>query len=294
VTSERRVKIVTTLGPAVAGKDKLVDLISAGADMVRVNAAHGSEEERARLIEDVRSASQEVGKYVPILFDLRGLKIRTGPLSNGSPVPFARGSDVRIVPQPEPTREGLIGINLPQLLSVIKPGSRILIADGLIELLVDRIEGQSAICKVGRGGVLHGKQGVTLPGAAIVGGSLTPDDRVDVAFAVNHGVDYLGLSFINDASDLVLAKGVAGAHGQAVPGLIAKIERPEALTNVDDIASQADGLMVARGLQHAWGTRHHRDPDARIDDHAADGDARRDERRRQRGLGRNRRGHALG
>jgi pyruvate kinase len=247
VATDRRVKIVTTLGPAVAGKDKLVELISAGADMVRVNAAHGSEEERARLIDDVRAASREVGKFVPILFDLRGLKIRTGPLTNGSPVPFARGSDVRIVPSAEPTREGLIGINLPQLLTVIKPGSRILIADGLIELLVDRIEGGAAICKVGRGGVLHGKQGVTLPGAAIVGGSLTPDDRVDVAFAVGHGVDYLGLSFINDASDLVLAKGVAGAHGQAVPGLVAKIERPEALNNVEGIASQADGLMVARG-----------------------------------------------
>ena len=88
---------------------------------------------------------------------------------------------------------------------------------------------------------------MTLPGAAIVGGSLTPEDRVDVAFAVGHGVDYLGLSFINDASDLVLARGVAGAHSEDLPGLIAKIERPEALNNVAEIAAQADGLMVARG-----------------------------------------------
>lgn len=247
MTVERRVKIVATLGPAVAGKEKLTELITAGADMVRVNAAHGSEEERARLMDDVRAAAHEVGKPVPILFDLRGLKIRTGPLPDGTPVPFARGSEVRIVPAPEPTREGLIGINFPQLMAVVKPGSRILIADGLIELLVDRIEGDSAVCKVGRGGILHGKQGVTLPGAAIVGGSLTPEDRVDVAFAVSHQVDYLGLSFINDASDLVLARGVAGAHGHEVPGLIAKIERPEALNNVEEIASQADGLMVARG-----------------------------------------------
>jgi pyruvate kinase len=244
---ERRVKIVATLGPAVASTEKLVELIAAGADMVRINAAHGSNDERAKLIEEVRAASDIVGRPVPILFDLRGLKIRTGPLTDSSPVPFARGSNVVIVPEPEPTREGLIGINFPQLMSVIKPGSRILIADGLIELLVDRIDGQQAICKVGRGGILHGKQGVTLPGAAIVGGSLTPDDRVDVGFAVSHGVDYLGLSFINDASDLVLAKGVAGAHGHAVPGLIAKIERPEALNNVQGIAAQADALMVARG-----------------------------------------------
>jgi len=131
VTAERRVKIVTTLGPAVAGKAKLVELLRAGADMVRINAAHGSEEERSRLIDDVRAAADEVGKPVPILFDLRGLKIRTGPLSDGSPVPFARGSSVTIVAEPEPTREGLIGINYPQLMSVIKPGARILIADGL-------------------------------------------------------------------------------------------------------------------------------------------------------------------
>ena len=245
---ERRVKIVATLGPAVAGRERLVELMVAGADMVRVNAAHGDEEERARLIDDVRAASAELGKLVPILFDLRGLKIRTGPLEEGgSPVPFARGSEVTIVASPEPTREGLIGINYPNLLDVIQVGSRILIADGLIELLVDRIEGSGAVCKVGRGGLLQGKQGVTLPGAPITGGALTPDDRKDVAFAVGHGVDFLGLSFINDASDLVLARGVAGAHGATVPGLIAKIERPEALNNVHDIAQQADGLMVARG-----------------------------------------------
>lgn len=245
---ERRVKIVATLGPAVAGRERLVELMTAGADMVRVNAAHGDEEERARLIDDVRAASGEIGKLVPILFDLRGLKIRTGPLEEGgSPVPFARGSEVSIIASPEPTRAGLIGINYPNLMDVIQVGSRILIADGLIELLVDRIEGSTAVCKVGRGGLLHGKQGVTLPGAPITGGALTPDDRKDVAFAVGHGVDFLGLSFINDASDLVLARGVAGAHGATVPGLIAKIERPEALNNVHDIAQQADGLMVARG-----------------------------------------------
>ncbi len=245
---DRRVKIVATLGPAVAGRERLVELMRAGADMVRVNAAHGDEEERARLIEDVRGAAAETDKLVPILFDLRGLKIRTGPLEEGgSPVGFARGSEVTIVATPEPTRDGLIGINFPNLMDVIQVGSRILIADGLIELLVDRIEGGSAVCKVGRGGLLHGKQGVTLPGAPITGGALTPDDRKDVAFAVGHGVDFLGLSFINDASDLVLARGVAGAHGASVPGLIAKIERPEALNNVHDIAQQADGLMVARG-----------------------------------------------
>ena len=247
MATERRVKIVATLGPATSGRERLKELLRAGADMVRINAAHGSPEERARMIDDVRAAAGELGKMIPILFDLRGLKIRTGPLANNEPVPFARGSEVIVVPEPVPTEPGIIGIDYPNLLDVIGPGSRILISDGLIELLVDRLEADRAVCHVGRGGLLLGRQGVTLPGAAIVGGALTPADREDVAFAVAHGVDFLGLSFINDASDLVLARGVAAAHGPNPPALIAKIERPDALNNVREIAAQADGLMVARG-----------------------------------------------
>jgi pyruvate kinase len=279
VSSERRVKIVATLGPAVASPERLADLLRAGADMVRINAAHGSPETRAQLIADVRTAAAEVGKQVPILFDLRGLKIRTGPLATDAPpdrngrkprggdnpepdpphdhaddrfappkgVPFARGSEVEIYPEPIPAKPGTIGIDYPDLLDVIGPGSRMLISDGLIELLVDHVESSKAVCKVSRGGLLLGKQGVTLPGAAIVGGSMTVADRDDVAFAVAHGVDFLGLSFLNDASDLVLARGVAAAHGPNSPGLIAKIERPDALNNIREIAAQADALMVARG-----------------------------------------------
>jgi len=241
------VKIVTTLGPAVAGRDRLRDLMVAGADMVRINAAHGTPDERTKLIEDVRFVSNEVGKQVPILFDLRGLKIRTGPLSGDEKIPIGRGSVVEIVPEPVPVTSKRIGIDYPELLSVIQPGSRLLISDGLIELLVDRVERDKAICKVGRGGLLLGRQGVTLPGASIEGGSLTAGDREDIQFAVKHEVDFLGLSFINDASDLVMARGVAAAHGSTTPGLIAKIERPDALQNVRDIAQQADGIMVARG-----------------------------------------------
>ncbi|MCC6674998.1 MAG: pyruvate kinase [Thermomicrobiales bacterium] len=244
---DRHVKIVTTLGPAVAGRDRLRDLMVAGADMVRINAAHGTPDERTKLIEDVRFVSNEVGKQVPILFDLRGLKIRTGPLSGDEKIPIGRGSVVEIVPEPVPVTSKRIGIDYPELLSVIQPGSRLLISDGLIELLVDRVERDKAICKVGRGGLLLGRQGVTLPGASIEGGSLTAGDREDIQFAVKHEVDFLGLSFINDASDLVMARGVAAAHGSTTPGLIAKIERPDALQNVRDIAQQADGIMVARG-----------------------------------------------
>jgi pyruvate kinase len=243
----RRVKIVTTLGPAVAGRERLRELLLAGADMVRINAAHGSADDRAKLIEDVRAASDDVGQFVPVLFDLRGLKIRSGPLKGDEPVPIARGTEVDVYPTPIPTEPGKVGIDFPELLNVLHPGSRILISDGLIELMVDRIEGDRAVCVVGRGGLLLSKQGVTLPGAPITGGALTKDDREDVAFACQHGVEFLGLSFIHDAGDLLMARGVAGAHSQNPPALIAKIERSEALENVREIAQQTDGLMVARG-----------------------------------------------
>ncbi|MBX3071361.1 MAG: pyruvate kinase [Thermomicrobiales bacterium] len=245
--TDRRVKIVATLGPAVAGREKLRDLLLAGTDMVRVNAAHGSPDERARLIDDVRAVASDLGLNIPILFDLKGLKIRTGPLQSDAKVPIARGSKVEIFPEPVASGEGQIGIDYPDLLNVIQPGSRLLISDGLIELLVEKIERDRAHCRVGRGGLLLARQGVTLPGAQIAGGALTPADREDIAFAVKHAVDFLGMSFVNDASDLVMARGVAQAYGADPPGLIAKIERPDALNNVYGIAQQANGLMVARG-----------------------------------------------
>ena len=243
---DRRVKIVTTLGPSVSGQDRLRQLLEAGADVVRINASHGSEASWAEQITDVRAAAAELGRRVPILFDLQGLKIRTGAVPNGEPVGMARGATVRIVPRQVETSAEEIGIGYPNLLSVVEPGSRLLISDGLIELLVEEVHEDHAHCIVSRGGMLNGRQGVTLPGAPIRGGAVTEQDRADIAFAVSHGVDFLGLSFVNDASDIELARETAAQHG-AVPGLIAKIEREDALNNVEEIALAADGLMVARG-----------------------------------------------
>ena len=249
VYDERRVKIVATLGPASRERDTLRELFLAGLDVVRINAAHGTPDERAVLVNDVRSVADEGGKLVPILFDLRGLKIRTGPLANPAEesVGIPRGGTVTIVNTAAPTTNELIGIDFPQLFEFIHPGSRILISDGLIELLVERIDGKTAQCHVGRGGQLHGRQGVTLPEAMIKGGSLTPVDREDLQWGVEQGVDFIGLSFVSDASDLHLAREVAGWYSPRPPHLIAKIERPQALENVRSIAGAADGLMVARG-----------------------------------------------
>ncbi|HWV23019.1 MAG TPA: pyruvate kinase [Thermomicrobiales bacterium] len=245
---ERRVKIVATLGPAVSEPVRLRALMEAGADVVRVNAAHGSPEERAELIRNVREAAAAVGKRVPILFDLRGLKIRTGPLPDGeNAVEIMRGEQMRLEPGPVETSRERLGINYPELLNVISSGSRVLVSDGLIELHVDSVAEDHAIATVVRDGQLRGRQGVTLPGAPIKGGALTEVDREDIAFAVEHGVDFLGLSFLNDASDLHLARKIARQHGDVIPGLISKIERPQALENIEEITAASDGVMVARG-----------------------------------------------
>ncbi len=247
VYDERRVKIVATLGPASRSPETLRELFDAGLDVVRINAAHGSPEDRARLVEDVRNVSEEAGRLVPILFDLRGLKIRTGPVLGDEKVGFARGGTVEIVNTPVPTTPERIGIDYAQLFDVIQPGSRVLISDGLIELLVEKIEDHVATCQVGRGGHIPGRQGVTLPGAMIKGGSLTEVDREDLRWGVEQGVDFIGLSFVTDAADLRFAREVAGWYSPRPPALIAKIERPDALDNVRGIAAGADGLMVARG-----------------------------------------------
>ncbi|HEV2109479.1 MAG TPA: pyruvate kinase [Thermomicrobiales bacterium] len=244
----RRVKIVATLGPAVSDRDTLRNILRAGVDVARINAAHGSPEVRAQLIADVRAAAADLDRRVPILFDLQGLKIRTGSLTSGKdPVPIARGSTVEVFPDAIPTTEQRIGIGYPRLLEVVEPQSRILISDGLIELLVERVEDGRLVCNVGRGGQLFGRQGVTLPGAPIRGGAITETDRADIAFALEQRVEYLGLSFVNDASDLIAARQATSSGGAEAPGLIAKIERGEALANVREIAEEADGLMVARG-----------------------------------------------
>lgn len=248
MTMQRRVKIVTTLGPSVSSRERLRELLEAGADVVRVNAAHGSEDDRLNIIENVRAVAEEMGRFVPILFDLRGLKIRTGPLPEGKKfVRIHEGDQIRLVAGPVPTENRTLGINYDKVLDVISPGSRVLISDGLIELQVREVFSDYALATVVRDGQLLSRQGVTLPGAPIVGGALTDLDRADIAFAVKNKVDFLGLSFLNDADDLRKAREIAAEHGGDVPGLIAKIERPQALANIDDIAAEADGVMVARG-----------------------------------------------
>lgn len=242
----RHVKIVATLGPAVSTPATLGPLIDAGIDVARINCSHGTKEERARLIALLRELADQRGRLIPILLDLRGLKIRTGPLAGADAVLLARGSRVRVYPSPVPTTIEQIGVNYPRLLDVLRPGARMILADGLIELLVEEIEDDCAVCSVGRGGPLASGQGVTLPNVTLGEGPLTANDREDLAFAAAHGVELVGLSFITSADDVRTARRVVQELGTN-PWLVAKIERAAALAQIAEIARTADAVMVARG-----------------------------------------------
>ena len=246
----RKVKIVATVGPAVSTVELLQGLMETGVDVVRVNAAHGTQDDRLHIINMVREAAANLARHVPILLDLRGLKIRTGPLPEGTfGMEINRGDQIRLVPGPVVSTNAEIGINLDSFLEVIEPGSRVLISDGLIELVIEEVNADHAVGVVTRPGNVLSRQGVTLPGAPIKGGALTDIDVEDIRFAVDHKLDFIGLSFLNDATDLKKAREIAFAHGDGTysPDLVAKIERPQALADIVNIAAEADVVMVARG-----------------------------------------------
>jgi pyruvate kinase len=242
----RHVKIVATLGPSVAEEDDLAAIVDAGVDVVRINAAHGSPESRLQMVRNVRAVADARGRNIPILLDLQGLKIRTGPLAGSEPAMLARGSRVRVYPTVVESTSEQLGVTYPALLKVLEPGARMLLADGLIELAVEDVTDTCAVCSIGRGGPLAARQGVTLPNVVLQDGILTDNDREDIAFAAEHGIEFLGLSFLSSASDIDTARAVARECGFA-PGIVAKIERPAALEQIESIATAADAVMVARG-----------------------------------------------
>src|SRR5690606_22796661 len=170
--------------------------------VARINSAHGTLEQRAQFLENVRTVAKEMGKYIPVLLDLRGLKLRTGPLAGRDAVPLAPGARVHLYPGNVATTVGTIGINYPPVLEVLAPGERGLLADGLIDLLVEELTRECAVCSVGRGGPLASGQGAPLPNVRLQDAAITETDRADIRFAAEHGVEFLGLSFLSTDEDV--------------------------------------------------------------------------------------------
>src|SRR6202048_430514 len=237
----RHSKIVCTIGPASCSPAVINRLLRAGMDVARLNFSHGKHEDHARNIAALRAAAASQRKPIAILADLQGPKIRTGSLASGSPVLLRSGQKFTITTAKILGDSTRVSTTFRPLPREVHRGARILLSDGLIELHVQQIRGQEVICKVINGGFLGENKGINLPGIKLRVPALTPKDRQDLKFALKHNADYIAVSFVRRAEDVLQAKALIRKAGKDTP-VIAKLEKPEAIENLDAILRAADGV----------------------------------------------------
>ena len=242
----KRTKIVATIGPSSSSKEVLKEMIKAGMNVCRLNFSHGTYEDHADVIQRIEELNEELGLNVAILADLQGPKIRTGEMTEDS-VELKVGEQVIVQTDEIIGTEEVFSINYSKLPEDVKKGELILLDDGKIMLEVIKTDGKKQItCKVIQGGKLSSNKGVNFPNTKISMPSLTEKDEQDLSFALDQDVDWIGLSFVRSARDMIDLKHRISSVG-AKAKVIAKIEKPEALDCIDDIISESDGIMVARG-----------------------------------------------
>jgi pyruvate kinase len=243
----RQTKIVATLGPASNGADMIQQMVAAGVDVFRLNFSHGTHETHAQSIERIRAAADAAGRTVAILQDLSGPKIRTGTLRGGKPFELKAGDALTIAVGDFPGEPGRVSTTYSDLPRAVHPGDALLLDDGHIQLRVqDRTEEEVRTVVVD-GGMLGEHKGINAPGVELPASSLTPKDVEDLKFGVASGVDYIALSFVQSAADLRLARAALRDAGAPQMPLVAKLERPEAVTRIEEILHESDAVMVARG-----------------------------------------------
>jgi pyruvate kinase len=243
--SNRKAKIVCTIGPSSADREMIFSLIKNGMDVARLNFSHGDYATHKRAIKFIRDGSRRYNKPVAILQDLQGIKIRVGLIEGGA-VELKKGRTLLVMSGEGIGNQEKIFISYPALLKDAKRGDRVLLDDGLIQLSVLGRAGGALRARVVEGGILKDRKGVNLPGVKISVKSFTEKDEKDLLFGINMGVDYVAISFVRDANDVRKIKNWLKKKKQQIP-VIAKIEKPEALNNIEEILSEVDGIMVARG-----------------------------------------------
>lgn len=246
----RKAKILATLGPSSGSQTVLEDMIAAGLNAVRINMSHGSYDEHAERIRLARQAAANHDVPLSILVDLSGPKIRTRNLSNGNSVDLKVGQQFTITTRDIAGDENAVSTNFSHLPDVVDPGTRILVDDGAIELKVESENDTDVNCRVVVGGTLAERKGINLPNTALPIPSMTEKDHADLEWAMNQNVDYIALSFVRTAEDCREAKDrikQLNKRSLGRPLLVAKIEKAEAIENLDAIIQEADGVMVARG-----------------------------------------------
>jgi pyruvate kinase len=245
--SVRRTKIIATLGPVSDSSAAINELIAAGVDLFRLNFSHGTHDSHAAAVARIRAAAQEQGRWAAVLQDLAGPKIRTGRLAGSAPIDLHDGDTLQIVIGEQVGGPGRVSTTFAGLATAVHPGDTLLLDDGKIALRVERAGSGVVDTVVIDGGTLGEHKGINAPGVALPAGSLTPKDVEDLRFGVGIGVDFIGLSFVRSADDLKSAREHLRAAGAPGLPLVAKLERPEAVAQIDDILQEADAVMVARG-----------------------------------------------
>ncbi len=242
----RRAKIVCTLGPATASPERVQELVRSGMDVARLNFSHGTHEDHRRVYKMVREAADEVGRAVGILADLQGPKIRLGRFATG-PVEWGTDDMVRITVDDVPGTHERVSTTYSGLAEDAKPGDRLLVDDGKVGLVVAKVDGPDVVCQVVEGGMVSDSKGISLPGMSVSVPALSDKDLADLEFALRLRVDMVALSFVRSPADIEQAHQLM----DAVPGgrlpVIAKLEKPEAVDNLEAVVLAFDGLMVARG-----------------------------------------------
>ena len=246
MTQRRKVKIVATLGPASRSPDVVSEMVAAGMDLARLNCSHSSHDELEEMATLVRGCSRAVERPVGILLDLAGPKLRTGKLKGGGPVTLERDAEFVIGPDIVLGDGTRVGVSYDRLAEDLAVGQRILLNDGLLELQVEEIRGRDVVTRVLVGGLLGERKGLNLPGTQLCLPALSEKDKADLAVGVRIGVDYVALSFVQSSDDVRVLRAELDLLGSDIP-IIAKIERPQAVAQLEEILAVAQGVMVARG-----------------------------------------------
>lgn len=241
----RRAKIVCTLGPAVESVKKITELIDAGMNMARLNLSHGSHDEHQKRVDLVRSAAKKANKAVAILVDLQGPKIRLGRFSSG-PHELSRGDTFTITTDDIDGTKDKVSTTYKGLPGDCKAGDTIMIDDGKVSVQVVQVKGSDVITKVVQSGMVSNNKGINLPGVAVSLPALSEKDIADLRWGLQAGVDFIALSFVRNAADIKDIHKIMNEVGVKVP-VIAKIEKPQAVENLQEIVDAFDGIMVARG-----------------------------------------------
>jgi pyruvate kinase len=240
-----KAKMIATFGPAIAKRETFLEIIKSGVDVIRFNFSHGSHEDHYAGFQMVKSVNEEFNLNIAILADLQGPKIRIGKVDGE--IFLINGADVEIVDKECVSTEKKLYISYDKLYKEMKEGERILINDGLVELKVKELKKDRIIAKVVEGGRLTSKKGVNLPDTRLSTPALTLKDKIDLEFALLNGANWIALSFVRSAKDIREIAEIVGEERRSYTKIIAKIEKPEAVRNIEEIVEITDGIMVARG-----------------------------------------------